>query len=769
MPTVSDHDLSLLRTLPQATQLFLAVYRPAIAMQGVTLQDNPPGDVTVGLGSVVESRPYYRDYLVNISHVTPGDDELGFTRLRSYPGGATGTIQIAPCNANSALGDYYTVMEYIAPMSIRPRQRAGHNIEEDWNVAYTDQTRYYRPFVHLGPPAAAWIDPLTGLATVYFHDTSIGAMVGSSVTARSWYLPGSDTVTRTDNDFYSTWDTAGQYYMNELVTETNGKTARGFRPVFIFDPPDTGGVQPITEFSLSELEGSVENAGWSTTVTIYGEASLDDYPHAAQVVIFARDWYGGEEISIGGYPGRENIVFTGWIRGSSLRRDYRKRWCEFKVEGIGPLASNISMAACNLRGDLTPANWHELYHLNSNHSGHHLLTEHSTVSHIADCYLREGVDWRDIVDLTEDSLLGQLQDQIFTASRCRVLSNAQGDLRAEKYPPLWLQSDRPAYTSVELTTADLLGGEVDFGDESEELPCNHLDFSGVHFTANNNYRNYNSYAPLNVLGTGQGETVDGILVGDQTDANQICGMFYAWKNAAYKSITLRLKGNWRVFDLTPYIRVLLTLTAAEHPRGEAWNQMPLWVTRVTYDHHPGAGLLTTLVCERNPGRVRGWTKKTEDPTLDPDPGTTTPEPVAVPYVPPASIAPGGMYAVSTYDIGGGYYPTFATTITENLGLLVECGYGRVAVHSVGDITWTWYLNGVKRLEAIRAASAWTLNVYDAAAAFVETFACGSADTMAQTITSTIWVTGASRVRAQAVPATSASDYAWGVGIWQCPA
>ncbi len=68
-------------------------------------------------------------------------------------------------------------------------------------------------------------------------------------------------------------------------------------------------------------------------MTLWAEADLTTVRDRAKVILFARDWYGSTEQSIGPIPGRENIIASGWIDGDSIEWNPEQGSVTFTVQG----------------------------------------------------------------------------------------------------------------------------------------------------------------------------------------------------------------------------------------------------------------------------------------------------------------------------------------------------------------------------------------------------------------------------------------------------
>lgn len=624
MPVVSAPNLVKLRTTRHSTLLRLAVYTPATMWTARVDGTQTTGDTTITVKTVVQTKAPFKNARVLFGS-TAGGSEYGEARFRSY---TAPTLTVGAHNVALADNTYVTIVEEIKPAAIHPNISDTDVITEDGNVAYTNENVQYKPIAKMGAPAVAFIDPATGLATVNFYSRA-SAYGGATLSTHAWVFPsgtpGTSAIAGTSGaPIAVTWDTAGQYYVSYTVTDSNGKTHTTYRPVFILN--QNSGVGYYTQIETGGIEGDVESGTWQTSLTVWTSASTTAFPENALCVLFAEDRYGDTAGSIGNELYRENIVMVGYIRRGSIRKNPFTGSVEFAVESVSGVMDNLWCLAGGLETTAgTPAGWHTLKNMTYELAAHHVLTQHSTITQIADCTIGIQSYTIEFVDLTDASLMENLR-QVVAAVRGRAGCSAQGSLVIQDNPQLVAPAGRSTDYVLTLTLADVRD-EIDFGDELQEKEVSQIDFCGDDANADPVF----SLAPATPWSSGHSERIDSIRVANQTEANTFAGLYEGYRNNSFADVVIQWRGNYRVFDIFPSEPIAVTIDANQNARGIAWTAQRCWVKRVSMEYTPGILLVTTNV-EKDAYGGLGVTG--DYPPVEPTPPTPPVPPVEPPIVPP---------------------------------------------------------------------------------------------------------------------------------------
>lgn len=668
MPAISGANLARLRTKQHKTKLYLAVYHPA-SMWTAQVNGNHAAYATAIAVSGASGTTPVADYEVWFGS-SAGLMDIGRSRVKSFSGS---TLTIAPNNMDLAGGEYITVKQNIIPASIQPN--CGTTIYENWDTAYTDQNTNYRPIARMGAPACAFIGETTGLATVKFWSDSeaISGTLSSYlwVTPNGTYTTGNATTAGTaGTPNVVTWDTAGQYWCSLRVTDSNGNTHTTYRPVFIFNR--YSGTVPYSQIEIQGLEGSQESGGWTCALTVRGTADRTAFPELAQVVIFAEDYYDDELTSIGGdYTWRENIVFVGFVQEGSVKAHAWNQTIELKADGIGVLMEKLPGYAANLVSG-TPGGWHTLTGMTYKLAAYHIITEHSTIDHICDVDLSPISASASRIDFVASSLKDQIAMQCIAPIRSVLGSSRLGRLYARQQPQLVAAASRTESITLDTSNADFRD-TIDIISERELKPVAQIDFNGYKFV-DGEQTPVLSLAPGVPWDSGRFERVDGIYVDTQANSNIISGYFEGRANNQYPEVSIKWRGNYRIFDPFPVEKIRLNLTTAQNNRGIAWTNKIFWTKRMSMSYRAGILLVDTSVesdVVGNPGITGNYPVNPPTPPTPVPPGTID-EPTITPP-PPRPQGRGNLIYVCGTNAGG-----------ANTGGIAKCvdGYSGTPVWSV---------------------------------------------------------------------------------------
>lgn len=672
-------DLPRLRTTRHATRLNLCVYVPPTIWKAQVSGNHAVGatSIAINVGTIVNTRTPAKNFLVWFG-TTDGAKDLGEGRFKSY---AAGTLTIAENNATLVNNSWVTVKEEIKPQAIHWDVDASDVIFEDHDIAYTNENVNYMPIARTGAHAVAYLDATTGLATVKFYGSRSGTIApGATFSSCTWYWRGGTVVTgstATLGTFASpnvvTWNTAGDYYCSLTYTDSNSKSHTRYFVVFIRNEYGTVNV-PLRKLEVSNIEGDVESGLWTASLKVWSDATQTEFPNQALCVISADDWFGDTRDSISTEPYRENIVMCGYIKADSMQRDWQsKGYVEFDIESASGVVSNLLGLAGELETTAgTPSAWHVLKNMTYNLAAHHILTQHSTLTQITDCYFNLNSYFIEFVDLPEGSIIDQLTPLCGT-TRGRLGSNAQGHFYLEPYPQLQSVASRSVAYTLNTTLADFRD-TLDLGQEQHQRPDAQIQFWGEDSAANPFSANAPPYRWMDGLTV---ETIDNIRVADQNDANVFAGLFEGQRNNPFSEVVINWRGNYRIFDTFPAEPLALNITAAQNNRGIVWSTQRAWIKRVTYEYSAGVLLVNTVV-EKDTGGPPGM-----GVPMDGDDGTytttippTPPIPTLPPYTPPP--LPSGVIPNDVWD---GIAVNVGATTTQTL--LVGVPQRRFRIKSVG--------------------------------------------------------------------------------------
>src|ERR1700690_74342 len=541
-------ELGYIRMDGQYSKLYLAIHKPAQVYTALVNQTFTTYDeitqiaYNTGAGTLANVLP---GMTLWVSAVGYGQCELGQCRIRTAPDGTYFYL-----GENSDIpwvsGLYLTVMDEFGIWARSLAIDSNNIAYMDHNIAYTDQHANCNPVPILGPRLVpAWLTSST--VTVSF-DGSLSYVIGSSVSSHSWSFPGSSASTGlTTATPTATYNAVGTYRFSDTQTAANGKVTTAYGYVMVFD---RNANMPINQFDLtSNIPGTRSGGGWSFSVRMYAQADFSTVVDRAMVCLFARDFYGTNEISIGPITGRENIIAIGWIDGESIVEDRDGSYIDFTVEGLGLWLKKTTAFPIGIQNVTTPATaWTSWYNLNVDDSLYHLFFWQSTIIPAVDVFLTGDTRYS-----AQQYAPGgtSLYDQLTYLLKNTTL----GDACSDRFNRLFCEIDEQLTPPANRSTIPsvMTFNKNDWRDQMPvtRIPVpvtSQLNLSGVAISYPNTPLAYFSLAPgHDPLRWGVLKTLTQILLADQPTSNQLAAMQLAWDNHLLE-FNPDLAGNNRMID-----------------------------------------------------------------------------------------------------------------------------------------------------------------------------------------------------------------------------
>lgn len=683
-------ELIKLRSDHQATVLYLAIHKPGVvytarvnqssfdAVLAEVIYDNGNGT----LGNVLPGMTMYVG-------TSAGAYDKGMVRIRKAPTedrfyiGETAEIAWSD-------NDYLTIVDEFGLWS-RHIRITGNAVFMDYDVAYSDQHSDLDPVPVFGPPGIIWLQDGLG---VYKPNAGESFCLGSSISSYQWSAPGaSATSGMTSAVPEIEYSVPGQYRVSCTVTAANGKSATGHRMVFVYG----GETQPVTLFELLDCSGDRDAGGWEYSLKLYDQAAIADVRERALCVLFARDFYAGEEVSLGPLAGYEHVVAVGWISAEDINWGLNFSTVEFTVRGPAYWLKEIPAYPVGLEYSNSPSTWTQMAGLTVDRAIWHLLHWRSTASQVIDIRLSGESALAPLLEAPS----GKLWQQLIALAHESILANPVcdrlGRLWVQVHPSFLPDEERAAVPTVMEISRDDWREQIDI-ERRTAVQATVVEASGISFdgsTANPLF----SRAPGNILSRyGEIKSIDRLLISSQSDCNRLAGMLLAYENNEWPYIELRLGSNNRLIDIAPRQRITISMAALDTPRGLTWNSKKFLPKRIELEHNARSGImLTALECEAETSGLPGVTYNPPQPAgpdenlppvdgrfpgypLLPPPSIWIP-PVVPPPIPPGQIAClDGTYPTGPYQL----WPDTFTLNSEDENLLKTTMYLPCAVRP-GDV------------------------------------------------------------------------------------
>ncbi len=590
---IAAGELTKIRGENQLTKLYLSIPYSSTVLKG-----SVSVDPTVVGGSIAEI--HYTNISGAAANVVPDmtvmvtnslDEIKGWCRVRKAPTSSVLYIgEMAAGEIDWTVGDRIHVLDafHIFPKHIRIVSPA--DFRQDWDIAYTDQHSALDPVVNMGPDAVAWL--VAGSAAVSF-DASGSFVLGGSVASYAWTSTGGVISNAGIANPTITFNAVGVYRVACTVTSAAGKAFTGYRYVHVYSSASL----PITEVEIGSLQGSYDSGGWSASITAYGQVAISSVRDRSKVILFARDWYQGVEGSLGPIAGRENVIFEGWIIGSTISKNIDAGSVEFRVAGPNYWMGLCDSFPCGVEdtdfsdnGGGAANRWTEMSDLTADKGIWHLLHWRSTWTRFNDTYLTGDTKQAATVEAPDSKLWSQL----LTMAESTILARPVCD----RYGRLFVQIE-PNY--VPLTTRDSWPVVMDLEDnQMERLDITwrqipgyaRAQVSGVAYTNG-------AYAPVGAKSPGEVSAWVGLdevdfpelIMGTQAQAIELAGLVAGSLAGEIEDADFELLQNNRFIDIVPYQFLRDSLAAPDTVREVVVTNARLLPRNVAFEYLPEAGQL----------------------------------------------------------------------------------------------------------------------------------------------------------------------------------
>jgi hypothetical protein len=388
------------------------------------------------------------------------------------------------------------------------------------------------------------------------------------------------------------YPSGGYFTTSLLITSNAGKTSTGTRHVLIFNPRENGAQpQPFEQWGVNNLEGSREMGGWSADLWVRDSAAQADIVDGTVVVLFTKSWEGGTETKLGaGAVGRDNILFAGYVQEGTIRRNYVDSFVEFRAVSITGRMKTLSTYAGTLESKAGPSTWNEAAQLTPSKSVELFLKEQSTVMNIADVFPvpgSEGSLRNQYADFARGNLYESVNAFYQNAQLAQMVSDRQGRIHAEIELSLQITGSRVPPTALEASRMDWRD-EIRIS-EHQTPSYAYVELNGIQYSGNSTGTSgpFIASAPGNPAGYfGEVMRRSGLVLDGQPYLNTKASLMYNHLNARYPRVDMPMAGDYRLIDIAPQQRILLTMSASETKRGIAWTRKSFYPQEIRYNYSP---------------------------------------------------------------------------------------------------------------------------------------------------------------------------------------
>jgi hypothetical protein len=647
-------DLALLRERPHRTELFLSIYKPNVIMQCQTTGTMSRNEIEIPYDNSSYSGTYTQDDILPdmtlLIGTSIGASDVGKVRIRT----GTSSEFIVAENSDISWNDdlYLTVLNYVDVWTVYPKHLTDPANDEnilfykDYDIEYTNQNEVLGSFPCAGPHRAAFLDG--GVASIYYTATGTVNVNGESP-SYLWEFEGSPTGTSTlETPGIINYTQPGHYKTTLTVTTTGTCSDVTHRFVSIYDRENEGGDMPIVKWDLFNLSGSRAEGGYTATIRVHEH--IDDIQDNSLVVIFADDWYGNTKTSLGGNsPGNSTIMFVGYILKGTIQYNYRESYVEFDIGNIHEMMRRANGFSISCESVENPTTWFEIQDMNVPKALYHYLRWHSTVLKVADFQYTGDARKHQYFDTDRESLFDAIDNFLRVGVCGEVISDRQGKLWAEIDVNATHEAPTSIPTTMIMNNQDWMG-EPSI-EESQIGELSYLEAGGVAYNGPTlgTFSILLSQAPGAAPSyRGTVERMQGLILVDQAQLNDLAGDVFAYKNAKH-TVSMQLAGNYRNIDIAPKelcklnigrddtVRGIQFTNKAFHPMSMGWN----WSSEKAF-------LYPNVVFNEVTNGIGGETEPVPAETVDvpviPDTGGFNIPDFVMPNFPPFSWPAGGIIA-----------------------------------------------------------------------------------------------------------------------------
>ena len=669
MTTPTASELALLRTQPHQTKLYLSIFEPQTVF-AARVNDNgaAKGDrvitydtVTVGNYAAIDGG------MTMYVGTSLGGKEKG--AIFAIKADAT-TITVGEnSHVNWDDNDYLTIVNFHQIWPVYPRyiqDETDITVYKIYDIAYIDQNEDLGSLLVMGPNYAGFINQVTGSCMVYYDGSESENVIGTTGSSYLWsFEGGTPTGSTAITPGWINYTGTGHYRTMLRVETPSSNADEGIRQISIYDRPGEGDNTPILNWGLESLTGSREEGGY--TARIWVKEDVSSVVDGALVVLFADDWYGATQQSIGGnFSNRESTVFVGYIIDGSIDYDYQTSTVFFDVGSPSEIMKLGEAFSVSLEDSANPSTsasekgghaWFYLVGLSTKTALYHYYRWHSSVYTLMDIrYV--GTEF-DIQYFDAD------RTSLYDAGNTFLKTTVYGKSVCDRQGALYLEVEAGAIDDAasNLTGNMFIDNHDWIGNPaiSEEFVENvsYLEMGGVAYSGGGS----GTYSALLAAGSGitpayRGRNLKmmGLALTSQGQLNTLVGNIWEDMNANYPEVSLDLAGNFRNLDIAPQEVVSLTVLSGDTHRGLSWDMKAFTPRAMNWKYDSGNNILLpsiTLkeITDGNAGETIAI------PVTVPDAGFKQPPIVVPPPLPPTPWPPLDWGAVLGYAFApflGGY-------------------------------------------------------------------------------------------------------------------
>lgn len=403
----------------------------------------------------------------------------------------------------------------------------------------------------------------TGSSTITssFSLTAVPFLGTQSVSSYAWTVPSAFTsVSGAGTATVSFHAPNGFWVLYCQAVLADGTSATAIRYLWVYG--DTGDVVPIEVVDISDNR---DRAARKATLTLVDDVRGQIDSTGAVMLI--------DEITYAdGTVDTATVQLCGWLGAGSGDIEYGKRGSTIELLGSGAVLATLGADSQRLEQATLPANWQQAIAglLTANYFAYYLL-EYGVVNFASlFCYyplddsVPQSVNPWDAP--ANSNYMAQIQA---VAQRCQyanIGTDSDGDLHFHLDPPFIDPTSRSGLVSRAEVTPDICSN-VTYNENTH--PQNRLIVSSAFIYNGTTMSATRAWSPGRGSGQATGEEeLPGIIVDSESTNELFSGLYFAWANVTYETITFVIPGNWDVFETSHMQRIHYVIAAEFSPTGE---------------------------------------------------------------------------------------------------------------------------------------------------------------------------------------------------------
>jgi hypothetical protein len=652
--TTSPADLALLRTQPHFEQMFLSIYQPT-TLWSATVNDAGivQGAMDITYSFIAGNSADVFANSVLLVGTTAGASDVGRVRIRSIDGTQIHVAWNTDIPWKNGL--YLTAINYVDLNPIYPRvvntgtQPTDSTFYKDYDVVYTNQNSVLGAFPCAGPHQAVFMKNGAD-AEIYWTASGSYHVKGDALTYE-WEFEGGNPATYSGiTPGIVTYATPG-HYKTKLTVSGSVSVDVTYRFVSVYARNGANAIPPIQKWSMSKLDGSRSEGGYSVNFKIYDQVS--NIYDGALVILFPDQTTYGTTKTVVGSP----LKFVGYIQRGTIVYDYENSCIEFTAISASEMLKNIEGFSISCESVAAPTYWGEIENMTLMRAVYHYLRWHTTVLDCTDVQYTGDDRLRQYFDSNRESIYDAINNFISRGIIGEIVCNRQGKIWIEISAGAVHDAQTAVPLCMILTNEDWMGEpsiEERTTKEYSVLELGGTIFDGTSSTA------VLSLAPgFSPSVRGKINRIEGFIANSQVQMNEVNGDYYAYITAKY-AMSLKMAGNYNNIDIAPIQQCQMNVSGTNTVRGLNWSNKPFHPVQMdwSYDAQHGSTYPIIKFAELTNGLAGVTTAVATASTVDIPPVA----PIDVPNIPPIVIPPfpfpnfwGGKtytWVVSNPTIGG---------------------------------------------------------------------------------------------------------------------